>query len=259
MHVNVGGGNSDQLEDHKKHLTDMEAMANITYAWMIDRVREYTDLVFNEDDLQEIAQRYSTAQNDLLAEDDTRRGGRAYQGWGMGPVADSWEGMKLGGSKVRSPGHYPEKGATHEYIHPVVAYAKRKDAPKHYDSAAMKGFERKPRTDPPAPGFNWVKEYEEGAHPMEWIIEKLEWLLGRPAWAKGSKVTVTIPEFVIPQDTPAFKYAERILLKESTVRYGTFEELGSKADRLNNERNLPFQETNNFLKQLDRDNGVEVP
>ena len=250
MHINVGGGNSDQLEANKKHLTDMEAMANITYAWMIDRVRQYTDLVFNEEELKEIVLRYSDAQQALITQDDTCHGGRAYQGWGMGPVADSWEGMKLGGSKVRSPGHYPEKGKTFEYIHPVVAYAKRENAPKHYDSAAMKDFDRTRREDSKNPGFDWKKSYIDGRPRMAWLLDKLDWLIGKPAWAQGTAKPVTIPEYKIPQDTASMQWIERSLLKQSSVA-------DSENDNLDEASMRAFSETENFIRQLDRDNTLD--
>lgn len=75
MHINIGGGSSDVLEEDKKHLTDMESMANITYAWMIDRVRENTDLLFDGNALTEVVLRYSDAVHAVEEADDTRKDG----------------------------------------------------------------------------------------------------------------------------------------------------------------------------------------
>ncbi|KAI9654506.1 MAG: hypothetical protein M1821_006596 [Bathelium mastoideum] len=259
MHINIGGGSSDVLEEEKQHLTDMESMANITYAWMVDRVRENTGLLFNEDAIRDIVFRYSDAVYAVENADDTRKGGRAYQGWGMGPVADSFENMKAGGSMTRTPGHYPEKGVTHEYIHPVVAYAKRSDAQSKYNSPALEGFVRTKRTDPNNAGYSWVKTYTE---PQEkgkgsWV-PSFSYFFGKPTKPEGNKVVVEIPEFVIPGDDDAHKNIERWLMTSSSQhRQQGFAPTGSEEEKLHFEREKVFEATREFIQQLDKDNNIE--
>lgn len=255
MHVNIGGGNSDSLEEKKKNTTDMEAMANITYAWMIDRVREYTDLVFDQDAINDIVLRFADAQLEDLDADDKRKGARAYQGWGMGPVADSIDGMKAAGSLIRSPGHYPEKGETQEYIHPVVAYAKRDGAPKAYNSSALDGFKRTKRTDPSGPhgpGYDWIKEYDE-SQDSSWF----SYLFGKSHKGDGKKTRVVIPEFKIPLSEGTSTGTERWLMRSSSDSGNQgFAPEGSKEALLHAVRSDPFEQTDRFIAQLDQDNDV---
>lgn len=258
MHINVGGGNSDQLEEKKKHLTDMEAMANITYTWMVDRVRENTDLLFDEKAINDIVCRYSEAEYAVVEADDSRKGGRAYQGWGMGPVADSIEDMEAAGSLVRSPGHYPEKGVTHEYIHPVVAYAKRPTAFSKYNSPALEGFERIKRTDAKNPGYDWIKTYVEGDEEKGWRIPGASYIFGKSTKPEGKQVKVVVPEFKILGDDGSHKGTERWLMQSSSDhRDQAFALPGSKDAQLQAGREIVFEETRAFIQQLDEDNGIK--
>jgi hypothetical protein len=257
MHINVGGGSSDVLKEEKKHLTDMESMANITYGWMIDRVRENTGLVFDPRAISDVVLRYSDAIYAVETADDTRKGGRAYQGWGMGPVADSYENMKEGGSETRTPGHYPEKGVTHEYIHPVVAYAKRENAPSKYNSPALDGFERVKRKD--VPGYDWVKTYTESKNEdnKSWF-PSFSYFGGKSSKVEGTKVVVSIPEFVIPGDDDSHKAVERwLMLSSSQHGQQGFSPLGSAEEKMHADREKAFRDTAEFIQGLDKGNGIE--
>lgn len=46
VHINIGGGSDETLKEEKKSEGDLESMANITFAWMVDRVREVSLLDF---------------------------------------------------------------------------------------------------------------------------------------------------------------------------------------------------------------------
>jgi hypothetical protein len=253
MHVNIGGGNSDQLDERKKHLTDMETMANITYAWMIDRVRENTDLAFDERAINDIVCRYRDAQHAVTSVDD----GKTYRGWGLGPVADSYEGMEVAGSKVRAPGHYADKNVTHEYIHPVVAYAKRNGAPAQYNAPALEGFTRRKRTGEESLGYEWVKVYDETAKAKGWQFPDLSYLFDRSTKSKGEQREVRIPEFVIPGNNENIEYTERWLMKSSSDGpQQSSAKLSATEAKIHNARTKVFEETKKFIEQLDRDNGV---
>lgn len=253
MHVNIGGGNSDQLDEKKKHLTDMEAMANITYAWMIDRVREYTDLAFDERLINDIVSRYRDAQHAVTSADE----GKTYRGWGLGPVADSSEGLEIAGSTVRTPGHYADKNVTHEYIHPVVAYAKRPGASSQYNAPALHGFTRKKRTNINTSGYEWVKVYDEAAKEKGWHFPDLSYFRGGSVKPKGEQREVRVPEFVIPGNDGTIEYTERWLMKTSSDGLEqSSAKLSTTEAKIHAARQKVFEETKKFIEQLDQDNGV---
>ena len=58
MHINIGGGSDDGLKQLTEQVGDLEGMANITFAWMIDRVRQFTKLKFNDEMLKYVVARY---------------------------------------------------------------------------------------------------------------------------------------------------------------------------------------------------------
>ena len=58
VHINIGGGSDDALRELTKQLGDLEGMANVSLAWMVDRVREFTKLKFNDNTLDIIVARY---------------------------------------------------------------------------------------------------------------------------------------------------------------------------------------------------------
>ncbi|PYI19469.1 hypothetical protein BO99DRAFT_432589 [Aspergillus violaceofuscus CBS 115571] len=157
-HIHIGGGS----EETAHHVGDLESMASLSLAWMIDRVREHTNLQFESYELTRLYQTYTNTILDLSqrsfkrwdkahsysyakgdgkthddeADPDNRTG---YGGWGMGFRPDSMTfGMSFAGTINRTPGQYkplrkndknelvalnPDLYSTEEYIHPVVAYA----------------------------------------------------------------------------------------------------------------------------------------
>ena len=123
-------------------------MANITFAWMVDRVREVSLLDFEMKFMFDIMDRYAEGlQNILTRKAEANRSlnpfaaktpaaPKVYRGWGVGPIKDSfdsqnWVTRQISGSRIRTPGRYllsdeegnptellkPER--TKEYIHPV--------------------------------------------------------------------------------------------------------------------------------------------
>ena len=141
VHINVGGGSDDTLKGTKG---DLESMANITFAWMVDRVREVSRLDFEMKFITDIMDRYAEGLQKLLTRDAERNSGwpfwksppapKVYRGWGVGPIHDSFDSQDavaktVGGSRIRTPGQYaierdgkpvpldPEQ--SREYIHPV--------------------------------------------------------------------------------------------------------------------------------------------
>ena len=140
VHINIGGGSDDSL---KGNVGDLESMANITFAWMVDRVREVSNLDFEMAFITNIMDNYAEGLEKLLTRNATNQSGwpwkkqptpKVYRGWGVGPIHDSFDSQELiakviGGSRIRTPGQYsltkngksigltPER--TREYIHPV--------------------------------------------------------------------------------------------------------------------------------------------
>ena len=114
-------------------------MANITFAWMVDRVQESTGLTFNENALLEIADRYVDGLEQLIQREVPDSS--VYRGWGVGPIIDSHSSQSLtaqviSGEEIRTPGQYrpdinPGEEASkdvanvhcnsQEYIHSVYA------------------------------------------------------------------------------------------------------------------------------------------
>ena len=58
VHINIGGGSDDGLKELTAQVGDLEGMANITFAWMVDRVRQFTKLKFNDEMLKYVVARY---------------------------------------------------------------------------------------------------------------------------------------------------------------------------------------------------------
>ena len=119
-------------------------MANITFAWMVDRVREVSPLQFEMKFMTDIMDGYAEGLQKLLTREAESKSSwsfwknppapKVYRGWGVGPINDSFDSQDalsrtVGGSLTRTPGQYsiekdgkpmlltPEK--TREYIHPV--------------------------------------------------------------------------------------------------------------------------------------------
>ncbi|KAJ4356011.1 uncharacterized protein N0V89_004037 [Didymosphaeria variabile] len=141
VHINNGGGSSDTL----KNEGDMEEMANITFAWMLDQIRPY--LAINEtvihqeyrnrqiyiDELNEIVRKYQEDKRkqeeahveETYAQSFRRLASNAASyvthplskkgpdlrrrdyGWGTGTIIDSYTAMYYAnGSQARTPGAY---------------------------------------------------------------------------------------------------------------------------------------------------------
>ena len=169
-HINIGGGSESTME----HYGDMESMANLSLVWMIDQIRDRTDLTFETYALAQFYHHYTCTIVDLAQRafkegdstchyakkhDPTKwfqdkpdpNNPTGYGGWGMGYRPDSINSMTgYSGSVVRTPGQYKKDGKTNERIHPVVAYAMGlsyneahpKDKVLHYQPRALKGFKR---------------------------------------------------------------------------------------------------------------------
>lgn len=127
-------------------------MANIAFAWMVDRVREVSLLDFEMKFMFDIMDRYTEGLQKIhtrKAEEKgswlpwapkTTRTRKVYRGWGVGPIKDSFDSQDflsrmIGGRRIRTPGQYPlldeegnavalTPGLTKEYIHPVSLTAR---------------------------------------------------------------------------------------------------------------------------------------
>ncbi|KAH6666785.1 hypothetical protein B0J14DRAFT_434891, partial [Halenospora varia] len=124
-HINIGGGSDDMLKERKG---DFESMANITFAWMIDRVQQYTSLGFSDDAMFDIIDCYATNITAVIKKENPLEGkthNQVYKGWGIGPDVDSMDTLQAAaGSITRTPAQYIEgERVTNEYVHPVVAFA----------------------------------------------------------------------------------------------------------------------------------------
>ncbi|KAG8527822.1 uncharacterized protein KY384_007976 [Bacidia gigantensis] len=188
VHVNIGGGSSDALKKTDKQRGDLENMANTTFAWMVDRCRPF--LHFDEKALSWILIAYFDSLAKLISRSDKTE----KSGWGIGPIVPTTGGINnIGGYEDRTPGHYPGKIDSREYIHPVVYHAQA--ANTGWKCGALEGFVR--TSLGPGKGFSWVKTYKAKNDDQGW----LEWArsLGRQAKKTEAAVTVTLPEFIIPK------------------------------------------------------------
>ena len=143
VHINIGGGSDDSL---KGTIGDLESMANITFAWMVDRVREVSTLEFEMKFITDIMDHYAEGLERLLTRKATNDSAwswnkqpvpKVYRGWGVGNIHDSFDSQKFvikvaEGSRIRTPGQYSVENIggdgkcieltterTREYIHPV--------------------------------------------------------------------------------------------------------------------------------------------
>ena len=268
VHINLGGGSKDPLLPHKAK-GDFEAMANLTFAWMVDRVQENTSLGFDFDALRNIADSYDSSVAAAYAkwnkQTTTSKGEKKrYGGWGIVPVTDSYLGNEATGSLPRSPGNYAEEGKTYEYIHPVVAHAVAATKDYHRKSPGLNGFTR--QIDPNGLGHVW-KEKPSGighlwrktyfipsASPPRNFFNSLKQLLKGfyPITVPGTFKTVEIPEFVIPLETDRFYSMERWLIDKELSR--------ARRDQMRegvvDEERLQLDESSRmFLESLDQGNG----
>ena len=276
VHVNIGGGSDDGLKRTPKG--DLESMANTTFAWMVDRCRPL--LHFDDQVLFFIVNKYfetlQTLTDRLLAGKTAGKySEKETVGWGVGlnhagMVENAQKGLMttIGGVEDRTPGHYPNKPNTHEYIHPVVFHAQDSQG---YTSRALQGFQRDPAKNQSTQGHGhtWVKTYtKEEAH--SWSQSWNDWvgsLFNKKTVKKEQdSVTVTIPEFVIPKmvvqqssQAPGRYYAnplERLLIIRSEwTEEQTRQAFESEEQFIHRKSNiLAKQSANNYLMQLDEDN-----
>ncbi|KAL3422221.1 peptidoglycan binding domain containing protein [Phlyctema vagabunda] len=271
FHINCGGGSDDMLKERKG---DFESMANVTFAWMVDRVQQYTPLSFNESAIFTVINRYAENISAIIKRDnplDKDDHKQIYRGWGVGPSIDSmdWK-MKGAGSVTRTPGQYvdEESRITNEFIHPVVGLALDKRIPQNYAPESLTGFIRKHRPetkdpDPKPQRYEWEKKY---TLPQQNVIGRavtglMSYLGGKSQPASKGEITLHLPEFVIPPDeiiegqyrAPWGHSIERYLIRADTSRYW-FED-GPGADK----RKAVVQRTIKFIEELDIGNGYNKP
>jgi len=274
-HINIGGGNDDMLKERKG---DFESMANITFAWMVDRVQQYTSLGFSDEAISDVIERYATNITSVIEEGnpvDGKNHNQVYKGWGIGPNLDSMDVVQsIAGSVTRTPAQYIEGGRiTNEFIHPVVAFALDKSTTSTWKPKSLEGFQRIPNTLS-GKGYVWQKTFiAPPPKKEEGVVQKAKSTLtsglsGLSSYVRGKstpvlvgqKLTLTLPEFVIPPDTEVEgKHStawqghsvERHLISADTSRYVFDDKVGAK------ERKEVIKVTVDFIKKMDRENGFE--
>lgn len=259
MHINVGGGSNDGLKKTPKG--DLETMANTTFAWMVDRCRPF--LHFEEKSLNWISTQYFEALDKLMG----RVGATQTTGWGIGPYQQSFKGITgiLGGEEIRTPGHYPHKPFTREYIHPVVFHAQQS---QDYSSKALEGFQRISKGE--GKGHKWVKTYHAKDDEQSWRAWASSLVTrGNDIKKETNSVTVSLDEFIIPRMVPQQSacsgenyYAspfERLLV----LRYLWTPDLpqqqafeSEEAFRARKNSIIEQQSASRYLMQLDKDNAA---
>lgn len=196
-------------------------------------------------------------------------------GWGVGLnhagiVENAHKGIMttFGGLEDRTPGHYPNKPNTHEYIHPVVFHAQDDQG---YTSRALQGFKRVPGkgNDAHGKGHVWVKTYTQ-KEAEGWAQGWMEWagsMFNRRTIKKTTdSVTITIPEFVIPKmvvqqsSRAQGRYHANPLERLLIVRHmwtdeQTRQAFESEEQFVRRKANiLAKQSASNYLMKLDEDN-----
>ena len=170
--------------------------------------------------------------------------------------------MMLAGSIPRTPGNYPEKGETHEYMHPVVAWALNKafrDAhagtPVEYKSLALEGYERVE-----AKGMPTI--YADGL-PSRYVWNKhvAPQKPGALAYFKSffmdtsdpeKKTEVSIPEFVIPpKETAKFQSLERRLMEADLLVHAHYSALPGALETVKQLLQASGERTKQFIASLD--------
>lgn len=278
-HINIGGGSDHSLKNRKG---DFESMANITFAWMVDRVQQYTSLGFSEDAMFDVIERYATNISTVIKEENPLKDenhNQVYKGWGIGPDVDSMDTLQsAAGTITRTPAQYIQgERITNECVHPVVAFALDKSTTSTWNPKALKGFQRIPNPDAKKKGFVWQKKFiappPAPAKKEEGVVQKTKsavfsgfsgvysYVRGKSTpVAVGNEVILTLPEFVLPPDavveglyTAAWPghSMERHLIRADTSRYVYDDQVGAK------ERKKVVLTTVDFIKRLDRENGFE--
>ena len=257
MHDNVGGGSNDGLKKTPKG--DLETMANTTFAWMVDRCRPF--LHFEEKSLNCISTQYFEALDKLMSRVDATQ----TTGWGIGPYQQSYKGLMgvLGGEAIRTPGHYPNKPNTREYIHPVVFHAQQS---QKYSSKALEGYERVSKGA--GKGHRWVKTYyaKDEQSWGEWVNSLVT--RGNNIKKESQSVTVSLDEFVIPHmvaqenalssDRYYASPFERLLVlrylwtpDQTQQAFESEEEYRARKNSI-----IEQQSASKYLMQLDKDNAA---
>jgi hypothetical protein len=254
---------------------DFESIANITFAWMVDRLQEHTDLGFDFIALQNIVKRYEDGVMKTIKKynESVQKPGEkpqpVYSGWGVSPCVDSFEDMKSAESLIRTPGNYPEKGTTEEFIHPVVAHALDKEHKHQYDPPAMKDFVRLPTPDDPKEGEQIVwKKAGESTNGKGYVWKKTYIVpqVKQDAQKTASKERlVFIPEFIIPPETGRYPSMERWLMQVDMTHCRP-DENGNVVEHTpvaRTDTGVTRAETVKrsikFLAKLDEDNGFGKP
>ncbi|KAI9701610.1 MAG: hypothetical protein M1820_006381 [Bogoriella megaspora] len=127
VHINTGGGGTDELDKEKQKYTDLGEISDITFAWMVDLCRPFLD--FDEKDLKAFILEHDktvTKLTEQMKDYEIHQGGYA-----QGMINDSFDGMMAAaGSRTRAPGQYNKENqivvddipsrdyVTNEYIHP---------------------------------------------------------------------------------------------------------------------------------------------
>ena len=271
IHVNIGGGSSDGLKKTPKG--DLESMANTTFAWMVDRCRPF--LHFDDKVLLFILDKYYETLQTLTDRELKGGSNKETVGWGVGlnhagMVENAHKGLMttIGGVEDRTPGHYPNKPDSREFIHPVVFHAQDEQG---YTSRALEGFKRVPGKgeDTQGKGHVWVKTYTK-QEAENWKESWSGWvgsLFNRRTIKKTEEsVTITIPEFVIPkmvvqQNSKApGQYSanplERLLIiRDLWTEEQTRQAFESEDSFVHHKANILAKQTqNDYLMKLDEDN-----
>lgn len=253
----------------KERKGDFESMANITFAWMVDRVQQFTELAFDEEALFTIIERYAENITEIIKKQNiaNKNGNQVYAGWGLGPQVDSMSlAMMVAGSVIRTPAEYFENRTTNEYIHPVVGFALENPGNK-WKPRSLNGFKRIPSTvskdASPPKGYMWQKIFTPP--PEKSLVGKAisgvySYVHGKAQPATGTKSTITIPEWVLPPDQivdGAYECEwghsmERHLIRADTSRYLYDDEAGST------DRKEVVERTIAFVKKMDAENGFEA-
>ncbi|KAL9094318.1 MAG: hypothetical protein Q9165_003459 [Trypethelium subeluteriae] len=195
VHINIGGGSTEEIKDDTVAFTDRGEISDITFAWMVDLCSPFLD--FEENDLRKHFIRRHTEKlqelKDAMKNYSIHRGGYA-----QGMINDPFEGMMAAaGSRTRTPGQYNDKNeietqktklakaaqdfVTNEYIHPSarIRIIRRHENVKGEvwdratDQIALAGF-KMTYTDEKCSGITWVKD------------------------GKDEGPTIRIPEYQIP-------------------------------------------------------------
>ena len=269
-------------------------MANITFAWMVDRVREATLLKFDDRAMGDIMTRYLDGLEKLISREVPDTETEVYRGWGVGPIRDSYSSQGvveriISGEKPRTPGQYlkdmPKEEATtdaqvkpgessalntQEYFHPVVAHATDPTIKRSwgmYEWPSKNGFKRSYQE-----GQGWVWKKEVKPDSPHWYNVSYWWGKSKPIGPNQNQI-ITIPEFVIPsEDHFPFPSLERSLLLTRPTAPMAFDPARARKDLPLDKAEAEYTErtkkwfeglqkdaraAEKFLTALDKENGYE--